>query len=79
MIPTMLLIGLVVGRVWAIPAGATIWAVVILSGTAHGTDNVAIAALLGAANTAVGVVVHQAAMHTLRRSTSAFRAHGKSG
>jgi hypothetical protein len=58
MIPTMLLFGLVVGRFWAIPVGAVVWAVLVAATT--DSSNLAFAAGLGAANTAVAVAVHRA-------------------
>ena len=69
MIPTLLLVGLVLGRWWkvVIPAAAIGWAVLLL---VHGVDSgfsfAAAAALLGAINVAVGVVIFQAARLLLR-------------
>lgn len=60
MIPTMLLFGLVVGRFWAVPPGALVWAGVVAALT-DSVDTFALAALLGAANAVVGVLVHKAA------------------
>ena len=64
MIPTLLLVGLVLGKWWrvVIPAGAIGWAVLpIVTGVDSGLPFAASAALLGAINVAVGVVVFQAA------------------
>ena len=56
MIPTMILFGLVLGRWWksAIAAGAVVWPAIL------------VLAALGAANTAAGVAVHQAALRLVR-------------
>ena len=69
MIPTLLLVGLVLGRWWrvVIPAAAIGWAVLLMVlGVDSGFSFVAAAALLGAINVAVGVVVFQAARLLLR-------------
>ena len=68
MIPTMILFGLVLGRWWksAIAAGAVVWpAILVLAGIIGGPDVLG-AAALGAANTAAGVAVHQAALWLVR-------------
>jgi hypothetical protein len=64
-IPTMLLLGLVVGRRWAIPLGAVGWAVTVLMAGTIGVADVPVAAALGAANVAVGVLVRWAIARTL--------------
>lgn len=69
MIPTMIVFGLVLGRWWksAIAAGAVVWpATLILAGIVDGADVLAAAVALGAANAAVGVAVHQAALGLVR-------------
>jgi len=74
-IPTLLLVGLVLGRWWrvVIPAGAMAWAVLlIVTGVDSGLSFAASAALLGAINVAVGVVVFQAAHLSFR---SLVRSH----
>ena len=69
MIPTLLLLGLVLGRWWrvVIPAAAIGWAVLlIVTGVDSGLSFAVAATLLGAINVAVGVVVFQAARLLLR-------------
>ena len=69
MIPTLLLVGLVFGRWWrvVIPAAAIGWAVLLMvDGVDSGFSFAAAAALLGAINVAVGVVVFQAARLSFR-------------
>ncbi len=56
-IPTMLLVGLVLGRWWAIPLGGVVWAVLVALAVSIVPGDVLIAAALGAANVAVGVLV----------------------
>lgn len=75
MIPTLLLVGLVLGRWWrvVIPAGAISWAVLlIVTGVDSGLPFAVSAALLGAINVAVGVLVFQAARLSFR---SLIRGH----
>jgi hypothetical protein len=68
-IPTLLLVGLVLGKWWrvVIPAAAIGWAVLLM---VHGVDSgfsfAASAALLGAINVTVGVIVFQATSRLLR-------------
>ena len=59
MIPTLLLAGLIVGRWWFVFVAGVVWAVLV--------DVDAVAFGLGAANTAVGVAVHRAAVVLVRR------------
>jgi hypothetical protein len=65
-IPTMLLVGLVVGRRWAIPLGAAGWAVTVMIAGTIGVADIPLAAALGAANVAVGVLVRRVIARTLR-------------
>ncbi len=51
----MLLVGLVVGRHWAILAGATGWAATLLAWGVIGTADVPVTAALAATNVAVGI------------------------
>lgn len=76
MIPTLLLLGLVLGRWWkaTLAVGVVGWVVVILVMQAGGTTSgiaapagVALgAAALGFVNTAVGVAVHQGLLRAVR-------------
>jgi hypothetical protein len=66
-IPTALLIGLMIGRTWVVPATALAWTLlVIVTGTMAAAD-IPIAASLGAANAAVGVLMHRAMLSLVRR------------
>jgi hypothetical protein len=67
----MLLLGLLTRRLWAIPVGAVGWGVLVLSVGTAGIGEFPIAALLGGANMAVGVLVRRAAAWPLRRVGSA--------
>ena len=58
----MLLVGLVVGRWWAIPLGAAAWAVLVVIAASISPGDVPVAAALGAANVAVGVLVRWAVL-----------------
>ena len=81
MIPTLLLVGLVLGRWWrgVIPAAAIGWAVLLLAtGVDSGLPFAAAAALLGAINAAVGVVVFQAARLSFRGLFSSDRQTARS-
>ena len=62
MIPTLLVVGVVVGRSWVVPASALAWVVLLLATNTIGGGNVPAAAGLAAVNTLVGVLVHKAAM-----------------
>lgn len=81
MIPTLLLVGLVLGRWWrvVIPAAAIGWAVLlIVTGVDSGLSFAVAAALLGAINAAVGVVVFQAARLTFRNLLRSHRQDARS-
>jgi hypothetical protein len=56
----MLLVGLVVGRRWAIPLGAVGWVVTVVMAGTIGVADIPLAAALGAANVAVGVLARWA-------------------
>ncbi len=81
MIPTMILVGLLLGRWWksALVAGALSWpALLWIDGVITTPERVAGAAVLALLNTAVGVGVHQLvlgltrlARHRRPRSTAA--------
>lgn len=68
MIPTMIGFGLLAGRWWktALVGGAIYWPVLLLSTGVISWGHVGGAAALGLANTAVGVLVHQAVLRTVR-------------
>lgn len=69
MIPTMIFFGLVFGRWWryALPLAAVVWCVALVSDGAMGLEPELFgAALLASANAAVGVAVHQLALHAVR-------------
>jgi hypothetical protein len=53
----MLLAGLVIGRWWTIPLGGVAWAVLVLLAVPITPGDVPLAAALGAANVAVGVLI----------------------
>jgi hypothetical protein len=53
----MLLAGLVIGRWWTIALGGVAWAVLVLLAVPIAPGDVPLAAALGAANVAVGVLV----------------------
>lgn len=53
----MLLFGFVMGRWWAIPFGALVWTVLVLGAVPIGVGGLPLAAALGAANAAIGVIV----------------------
>jgi Flp pilus assembly protein protease CpaA len=58
-IPTILLPSFLIGRWWTIPIAAVLWTVLLLATGTIGAADIPLAAGLGAANAAVGVVVHQ--------------------
>jgi hypothetical protein len=63
-----LILGLLVGRVWAVPAVALAWTgLLIIPGTLAAAD-IPSAAALGAANAAVGVLMHRWVLGVARRS-----------
>jgi hypothetical protein len=70
MIPTMIVFGLVFGRWWrtTLIAAAVLWpALVVWTAGPVTVGQVVGAALLGVANAAVGVLVHQAVLWVIRR------------
>lgn len=63
MIPTLLLVGLVLGRWWrvAIPAATVGWVILLLAtGTGSGANFAAGAAMFGVINITVGVLAYHA-------------------
>lgn len=70
MIPVMIVAGLVFGRWWklALVSAAIAWPILLVAtGVTRSFGTLFGAALLAAANAAVGVVVHQAALRLVRR------------
>ncbi|MHB8469860.1 MAG: hypothetical protein ACYDCH_08915 [Gaiellaceae bacterium] len=59
MIPTLLVIGLAVGRWRAVPIAAVGWAGLLLVTGVSGVSSIGAALALGAANTAVAVAVRK--------------------
>jgi hypothetical protein len=59
-IPTLLLVGVVVGRWWVVPASALVWVALLLATGTVDSGGVLAAAGLAAANAVVGVLVHKA-------------------
>ena len=86
MIPTLLLVGLVLGRWWrvVIPLAAIGWSAwLITTGVDSGFGFAVAAGLLGAINVTVGVLLHQvgrlSVRHALRNHRQAahrYAAHG---
>ncbi|MCB2175182.1 MAG: hypothetical protein KQH57_05205 [Actinomycetales bacterium] len=69
MIPSMIVFGLVFGRWWrfALVLSAVIWAVLLVAGGVMGFElGLLVAALLAAANAAIGVLAHQAVLRAYR-------------
>ena len=75
-IPTALLLGLIVGRTWAVPAAALAWTVLLIATGTLAAADIPSAAALGGANAAVGVLAHRA-MLSLMRHMQAFRKSGE--
>ena len=67
----MLLVGLVVGRLWAIPLGAVGWALLLLVTGVLAVGDAPLAMFLGGANVAVGIAVQRFVGWPLRRLRSA--------
>jgi hypothetical protein len=65
-IPTLLLVGLVIGRRWAVIVGAVAWAVVLFAPGTIGVVDLPLAAGLAAANIAVGVLARSVLVRALR-------------
>jgi hypothetical protein len=62
----MWLVGLIIGRRWAIPAGAVGWTLLVVLSVPIALGELPAAAALGAANVAVGVLVRMALVSTAR-------------
>jgi len=66
-IPTMLLIGILVGRWWVVPVGGAGWATVLIVSGTLGWGAVPAAVALAAVNAAAGAMVRQLIVSALRR------------
>jgi len=80
MIPTLILYGLVCGRWWrfALASAAAGWPLLLLAtGTIGSAGEFAGAGALAVANTAAGVLPHQAALWAYRRLRGAAPAGGR--
>jgi hypothetical protein len=68
MVPTLILVGLLLGRWWKITpvVAAAVWCTVLLADRTISPSGVGAALLVGFLNTAVGVVVHQVARSAVR-------------
>jgi hypothetical protein len=58
-IPTLLLVGVVIGRWWAVPASAFVWVGLLLATNTIAGDTLLAAAGLAAANALAGVLVRK--------------------
>jgi hypothetical protein len=70
-IPTLLVVGLVLGRWWkvVIPVATVAWVILLIAtDTGSGVALVAGAALFGAINTTIGVLAYQAIRVSLLRA-----------
>lgn len=68
MIPTMIILGLVIGYWWklALSAAAVIWPILLLASDTITTNQIPVAALLGLVNAAVGVALAQGVLVAVR-------------
>jgi hypothetical protein len=64
--PTMILVGFVVGRAWVVPLGAVAAAIAISAPPSLLSGDFALGLLVGAANTAAGVVARASLRHVAR-------------
>lgn len=62
----MLLVGLALGRWWAIPLAGALWVGLVVCTVSIGAGDLIVAAVLGAANAAVGLVARRAAVRSAR-------------
>jgi len=72
MVPTMILVGLILGwKWWLAPAVAAVsWGILLLASGATGLDaNLASGIGLAVTNCAVGVLIHQCVLHVVRLFT----------
>ena len=71
MVPTMILVGVVLGRWWrtALVVGAVGWPVILVADNVDAVEfGLVGAAVIGVVNTAVGVALHHAVLALIRRS-----------
>jgi len=69
-IPIAFLAGLIVGRWWAVAAIAIAWTVIVAAFADCDLACAPVAAMLGAANSAIGVVIHRVVRVVARASRS---------
>ena len=62
----MWFVGLALGRWWAVPVGAVLWTLLVVIAVQINLGDVPLAAALGGANTAVGVLLRKGAAWTPR-------------
>jgi hypothetical protein len=67
MIPTILVVGLAVGRWWLLPVTAVAWVVLLLATGVIGLADIPAAAGVALANAAVGVAVHKTVVWPFRQ------------
>jgi hypothetical protein len=72
MIPTVILVGLLFGRWWAVPLVAVGWPLLLLATSTIEVTEVPTAAAFGIANIAVGILAHKALAWALRTLRQAF-------
>lgn len=68
MIPSVLVVAVLVGRWWVLPAAAILWTAAVFIGGSCGPSCAPSAALLAGANAAAGVLLHKAVVSLLRRA-----------
>jgi hypothetical protein len=73
-IPTLWLVGLAIGRWWAIPVGALGWTILVGLSVSIAPGELPAAAVLGAANVAAGVLVRWTVARLARGITRRARA-----
>jgi hypothetical protein len=66
-IPTVILVGLVVGRWWLPPAAAVVWVALLLATGAGSVADVPVAVAFALVNAGLGVLVHKALAAPVRR------------
>jgi len=72
----MALVGLLAGRLWVVPLAAICWPLLLaVTGVTSAPVDLVIGAALAAANTAVGVGLHQATRVLAKPMLGAVRSH----